>query len=69
MTKSAIPTTYEEWVECITMKCKIALTPEFARARLAALDAPRSAEAATFAALYGEAHLQRIIEWYRRVAG
>ncbi len=69
MTNSSIPTTYEEWVQCITVKCKIALTPEFARARLAALDGPQSAEAATFAALYGEAHLKRIIEWYRRVAG
>jgi hypothetical protein len=28
-----------------------------------------SAEAATFARLYGEAHLKRIIEWYRHVAG
>jgi hypothetical protein len=69
MTNSSIPTTYEEWVQCITVKYKISLTPEFARARLAALDAPQSAEAATFVARYGEAHLTRIIEWYRRVAG
>lgn len=69
MMNSSIPTTYEEWVHCITVKCKISLTPEFARARLAALDAPQSAEAATFSTLYGEAHLKRIIEWYRRVAG
>ena len=69
MTNSSIPGSYEEWVQCITVKCKIALTPEFARARLAALASPQSAEAVTFAARYGEAHLTRIIEWYRRVAG
>jgi hypothetical protein len=69
MTTSEIPTTYEAWVHCITVKCKIPLTPEFARQRIAALGDPKSAEAVKFEQLYGEAHRARVVEWYRRVAG
>ena len=68
MKEGDIPTTFDEWFHCITVKCKISLTPEFARKRIAALEDPKSAEAAGFAKIYGEAHRERVVEWYRRVA-
>ena len=34
---SLVPQTYEEWKHCITVKCGIALTPHYARERIAAL--------------------------------
>lgn len=69
MTTSEIPTTFEAWVHCITVTCKIALTPEFARQRIAALGDVKSAEAIKFVQLYGESHRARVVEWCRRVAG
>jgi hypothetical protein len=69
MTETENPTTYEAWVHCITVKCKIALTPEFARQRIGALGDAKSAEAIKFAQLYGEPHRARVVEWYRRAAG
>jgi len=69
MTTNDIPSTYEEWVHCITVRCKVALTPEFARQRIATLGDPRSAEAVKFVQLYGEPHRARVVEWYRRAAG
>jgi hypothetical protein len=69
MTASELPTTYEAWFHCITVKCQIALTPAFARERIAAMGDARSAEVAKFVQMYGEPHRARVVEWYRRVAG
>ncbi len=69
MTTIEIPTSYEEWLDCIVVKCKIPLTPEFARQRIAALGDAKSPETVKFVKLYGEAHRARVIEWFRRVAG
>ena len=69
MPLNEIPTTYEEWVHCITEKGKIPLTPEFARQRIASLGDANSPEATQFARLYGEAHRAQIVAWFRRVSG
>lgn len=69
MAMSDIPATYDEWLHCITVKCKIELTPQFAKTRIAALEDTKSPEAVRFAKCYGKAHLARVIEWYRRAAG
>lgn len=69
MNTGDIPTTYEAWVHCMTVKCKITLTPEFAWQRIAALGDTKSDEAVKFVQLYGEPHRARVVEWYRRVAG
>jgi len=68
VTTDDIPTTYEDWVHCITVKAGIELTPEFARERIAAIGDRRSAESMRFIRLYGESHWTRIVQWYRRVA-
>jgi len=51
MTSNDISTTYEAWVHCVTVKCKIALTQDFARQRIAALSDVKSAEAVKFVQL------------------
>lgn len=61
-----LPLTYEQWFHCITVKCKTALTPEFARQRIAALGDVKLPKAVKFARLYGDAHRVRVAEWYRR---
>ncbi len=66
---SEIPKTYEAWLRFTTEQCNVELTPEFARQRVAALEDAKSAEAVSFARLYGEAHRARVVEWFRRVAG
>ncbi len=69
MEKSDLPTTYDEWFHCITVKCRVRLTPEFARERIAALGNVESPEAVRFAKIYGQTHRERVVEWYQRVAG
>jgi len=68
MTANDLPTTYEEWVHCITVKCKIALTAEFARQRINALADLESAESKKFVDFYGEPHRARVVAWYGRAA-
>ncbi|MGF1582922.1 MAG: hypothetical protein ACFCD0_26680 [Gemmataceae bacterium] len=69
MTTTDIPTAYEERLHCITVNCKIPLTREFARQRIAALWDAKSPEAVWFEQLYGEPHQAQVVEWYRRMAG
>lgn len=67
MNTSEIPATYDQWVHCITVKCRIPLTAEFARARIAILGNATSPESVRFVRLYGESHRERVLEWYQRV--
>lgn len=60
-----IPATYAQWRHCIEVDCGIALEPQFIAARLDAL-ARMGDEAQRFARLYGDAHLQRVIHWFRQ---
>lgn len=68
MTTPVIPETYAQWRHCIEVECGIPLTPDFINARLQALAQPRGEEAGRFAGLYGAAHLERVIGWFRRAA-
>ena len=63
-----IPATYDHWRHCIEVDCGIALEPGYIQARIAALGQPGQ-EPSRFAKLYGDAHLQRVLGWFRRVAG
>ncbi len=55
---------YEEWHHAITERCRIDLTPEYARSRLAALRDPADATTSEFTAKYGEAYLRQVIQWF-----
>ncbi|MEM6317466.1 MAG: hypothetical protein AAF960_07330 [Bacteroidota bacterium] len=62
-----IPNTFEEWRDCIVNDCKIKLTKDFAKKRLAVYENPNHPETRKFQQLYGAQHLYHIILWLRRV--
>ena len=62
-----IPVTFEQWQQCIVNDCKIRLTKEFAEGRLRVYQDASSSETKKFVELYGEQHLQNIINWLGRI--
>ncbi|MGC4234801.1 MAG: hypothetical protein QM594_17610 [Niabella sp.] len=64
-----IPQTFEQWQHCIVHDCRMPLTKDFARSRLAIYKESNHPETKKFVQLYGTQHLQNIIEWLGRVAG
>ncbi|MCF6442378.1 hypothetical protein L1077_23400 [Pseudoalteromonas luteoviolacea] len=57
---------YEQWRHAITVRCNITLTPEYARTRIAALKDASDTHTKEFAAKYGEAYLNQVIDWFSR---
>ncbi len=62
-----IPQTFDQWKNCIVNDCKITLTKDFARQRLAILRNKQNSETNKFIQTYGEQHLQNIIQWFQQV--
>ncbi len=62
-----IPKTFSDWQKCIVNDCKINLNTDFARQRLAVYEDQSNPETKKFISLYGEQHLQNIINWYKQV--
>lgn len=65
-TTSAIPSSYEAWKNCITVDCNIKLTAAFIRERIAALSDVNNAHTQTFSKLYGDAHRQAVLHWFKK---
>lgn len=63
---SPIPQTYEQWRHCITVECRIPLTPAYVARCLAAWRDPESEETMRFRRLYGDAHWQAVLGWFER---
>ncbi|MEM1410461.1 MAG: hypothetical protein AAGG79_06935, partial [Pseudomonadota bacterium] len=63
---SYVPTTYEEWKHCITVKCDIPLTPSYVEERIAALKDDRDFHTEKFKSRWGAAHLSRTITGFER---
>lgn len=61
-----MPSDYASWRYCIEVKCGLALKPDFLRARIDVLSDPSQEETQRFARLYGEAHLHRVLAWFRQ---
>lgn len=61
-----IPQNYAEWVECLTVRCRIPLTPEYARERIAALNDLSDASTSRFQELYGDDYRLQVIQWFER---
>ena len=57
---------YDEWKHCITVKCRIQLTADFAAKRIAALSNERDSATARFTSLYGDAYRLRVIQWFEQ---
>lgn len=62
-----IPQTFNDWTNCIVKDCKINLTNDFAQKRLAVYQDKSNAETQKFISLYGEQHLNNIIQWFNQV--
>ena len=60
--------TYDDWKHCITVLCRIPLTPAYVEQRLAALRDPADNGTQRFIATWGEAHLARVIDWFEQAA-
>lgn len=62
-----IPQTFEQWKNCIINDCKINLTKDFAEQRLVVYQDKINQETQKFISLYGEQHLQNIINWFNQI--
>jgi hypothetical protein len=62
-----IPQSFSEWQNCIVNSCKINLTKDFAQQRLKIYQDRKNLETQKFIRLYGEAHLQNIINWFKQI--
>lgn len=62
-----IPQNFKEWYNCITKGCKIELTKTFAKERLNVYQNNENPETQKFLKLYGQQHLNNIINWYKQI--
>ncbi len=62
-----IPQTFNDWKNCIVDDCKINLTREFAKQRLAVYQDNKNVETQKFISLYGQQHLLNIIQWFQQI--
>lgn len=62
-----IPQTFNDWKNCIVNDCKIDLTKDFAQQRLEVYQDKLNQETQKFISLYGENHLNNIIQWFRQI--
>lgn len=63
-----IPETYEQWRHCIEVDCGIPLTRSFIDERLQELATPSDFRTQQFIRLYGGAHRDRVLGWFRQAA-
>lgn len=61
-----VPQSYEDWKHCITVLCRIPLTPEYIDARIAALANPSDYGTQRFLQVWGPDHLRQVQEWFER---
>lgn len=58
--------TYEDWKYCITVSCKIPLTPEYIESRIAELNDRKNYQTKKFIDTWGETHFLRTIGWFEQ---
>ena len=63
-----IPQSYNKWLYCITVDCKIEMTPQYVAERIAILSDVKQAETQNFRKLYGEGHYQNVVSWFKQTA-
>ena len=64
MNDEIIPSSYAAWHHCITVKCGIALTPDYVAKRIQALHNERDPHTSQLRKLYGEDHHQNLLRWF-----
>ena len=63
---SFVPTTYEEWEHCITVKCDIPLTPAYLAERIEALQNTNDFHTQKFIEQWGQEHLDQTLAWFQQ---
>lgn len=66
MLPTPFPENYEQWKHCITVECRIPLTPSFVSQRLASWRNDSSEETLRFRRLYGDGYWQLVISWFEQ---
>lgn len=61
----SIPATYQEWRECITIRCGLPLTRDFIERRLRELRSDHSTTL-KFRELYGVPYTSQVIAWFEQ---
>ncbi|HWL09839.1 MAG TPA: hypothetical protein VNQ76_15645 [Planctomicrobium sp.] len=69
MSEHVIPRTYQEWKECITVRCRIPLTHEFITRRLNELRNPDDPSTREFVRKYGQDYTDPVIGWFASAEG
>lgn len=62
-----VPQTFNDWKNCISIDCGIALTKEFAQRRLFIYSDLENLETKKFVSLYGQLHLNNITQWLKQI--
>ena len=62
-----VPQTFDEWKNCLINNCRVHLTKSFVQQRLAVYQNKKNKETQKFISLYGEHHLQNIINWFKQL--
>ncbi|MEM6943287.1 MAG: hypothetical protein AAF416_05605 [Pseudomonadota bacterium] len=63
---SIVPTTYEEWEHCITVKCGVPLTAGYVAERIKALEDTGEYQTKKFIERWGEAHHAKVLAWFQQ---
>ena len=63
-----IPTFYNDWLHCITVDCKIEMTPQYIAERISILSNTAHQETLNFRKLYGDVHHQNVVAWFKQAA-
>ena len=61
-----IPESYDQWVHCITVRCGIQLTEQYASGRLRELRDQQHPRTKEFRRIYGDDYWQRVISWFEQ---
>ena len=64
MREIILPQTYQEWRNCISVKCKIELTQNYISNRISELKNEMNSNTQKFIQLYGYQYYQLIINWF-----
>ncbi|MEM6940734.1 MAG: hypothetical protein AAF943_02655 [Pseudomonadota bacterium] len=63
-----VPTTFEEWKHCITVRCDIPLTQDYVSERLTALNDLSDYHTQKFIDRWGDAHHAQTVAWFEKAA-
>ncbi|MEP1229506.1 MAG: hypothetical protein ABJG88_02405 [Litorimonas sp.] len=60
------PSNYDDWKNCITVSCGIALAADYIRQRISDLEDPSNYHTQKFKKTWGETYLETVIGWFER---